>query len=132
MIRSALAAGLLIIGTAASASGPTTVKNGVLADAAGMSLYTFSKDTPNTSACYDACAKAWPPFLVTKDEKPAGALQIAARKDGARQWTHKGRPLYFFAGDAKPGDVNGDGSGGVWSLVREGGAAPQKTSASTY
>ena len=26
-------------------------------------------------------------------------------------------PLYYFSGDAKPGDVNGQGSGGVWFAV---------------
>ena len=37
--------------------------------------------------------------------------------NGARQWTVNGKPLYYFAGDAKPGDRNGDGKGGVWHVV---------------
>jgi hypothetical protein len=27
-------------------------------------------------------------------------------------------PLYFFAGDAKAGDANGDQQGGVWHVIR--------------
>ena len=40
------------------------------------------------------------------------------RKDGAEQWAFKGMPLYYWAGDSKPGDTNGDGVGGVWHVLK--------------
>ena len=40
------------------------------------------------------------------------------REDGAQQTTFKGWPLYLFASDTAPGDVNGDGSGGVWFVAK--------------
>ena len=33
-----------------------------LVDDKGMTLYLFTKDTPNTTVCYDKCATAWPPL----------------------------------------------------------------------
>lgn len=37
----------------------------VLADAKGMTLYTFDKDTPGKSVCKDKCAVNWPPVLAS-------------------------------------------------------------------
>ena len=51
---------------------------------------------------------------------------IVKRDDGTSQWAFKGMPLYFFAGDAKAGDVNGDNQGGVWHVLR---GESKKTSA---
>ncbi|GFE63796.1 COG4315 family predicted lipoprotein [Litoreibacter roseus] len=84
----------------------------------GMTLYTFRKDAKNTSNCYNDCAQAWPPFTAAASAEAKGALGIIGRKDGTRQWTLNGQPLYFWAGDAKRGDVTGDGVGGVWDAVR--------------
>jgi len=47
-------------------------------------------------------------------------LTVHTRADGSMQWGWNGRPLYYFAGDAKPGDAVGDGQGGVWHAVRPG------------
>ncbi|PTX57532.1 putative lipoprotein with Yx(FWY)xxD motif [Litoreibacter ponti] len=84
----------------------------------GMTLYTFRKDAKNQSNCYGDCAEAWPPFVAGASAKADGALGIVARKDGTRQWTLNGQPLYFWAGDQAKGDVTGDGVGGVWDAVR--------------
>ncbi len=46
-----------------------------------------------------------------------------------RQWTVKGKPLYFFAGDTKVGDRNGDGSGGVWHVVAQTNKPVEKQAA---
>lgn len=46
-----------------------------------------------------------------------------------RQWTVKGKPLYFFAGDTKVGDRNGDGSGGVWHVVAQANKPVEKQAA---
>jgi predicted lipoprotein with Yx(FWY)xxD motif len=101
----------------------------VLTDAAGRTLYRFTRDTSGESTCYNACAAAWPPLLV--DATPAapadlpGTLSTTMRTDGALQVTYNGRPLYYYAGDTAPGDVNGQGVGGVWFVVApdEGAAA---------
>ncbi len=84
----------------------------------GMTLYTFRKDAANRSNCYSDCAEAWPPFQAASSAKADGALGIIDRKDGSRQWTLNGKPLYFWAGDRRRGDVTGDGVGGVWDAVR--------------
>lgn len=110
----------ILVGCAAvQATGPASPRNGVLADGKGMTLYVFKKDSNNISSCYDGCAKAWPPFLVADASKAGGEFTVVTRKDGAKQWAFKGQPLYRYAGDSSAGEMGGDGSGGVWSVVRE-------------
>ena len=98
-------------------------KGSYVADAKGMALYLFTKDTGGVSACYDACAATWPPLLasgaaaVTAGDGVAGAIGTTDRKDGTKQVTYNGAPLYYFAADAKAGDIAGEGVGGVWFLV---------------
>lgn len=90
---------------------------GGLTDPKGMTLYTFDKDTKDTSNCYDACAQKWPPYLV-KDGKESGeGWTQTKRKDGSEQWVYDGKPLYYFADDKKPGDATGDGLNGVWHVA---------------
>ena len=97
---------------------PTAEKNGILVSPDGKTLYTFAKDTAGKSNCNDGCAAAWPPFTVANAALAGGDYSIVTREDGTRQWAYKGMPLYFYAGDAKPGDTNGEGKGGVWSTVK--------------
>lgn len=122
---SALTVALLAAG---SAFAQTTDSGGLLRDNAGKTLYTFDKDAANESRCFDACATAWPPFMAAEGAKAQGKLSVVARKGGGQQWAFDGKPLYFFAGDAKPGDASGDGSGGVWHVVKAG--ANEKRAAS--
>lgn len=96
------------------------VRDGVLADAAGRTLYTFDKDTANKSNCAGGCLAAWPAFVAKPEAKAAGEFGLIDA-NGAKQWTVNGKPLYYFAGDAKPGDRNGNGSGGVWHIVSPAG-----------
>jgi predicted lipoprotein with Yx(FWY)xxD motif len=80
----------------------------VFVDYRGMTLYVFDGDaTPGKSACADACAHIWLPLAAGGLAKPVGEWTIVARDDGMRQWAYKGRPLYAFSGDAKPGDAKG-------------------------
>jgi predicted lipoprotein with Yx(FWY)xxD motif len=118
---------------AVQAAAPALQRGGVLADDHGMTLYVFTRDGIRASNCYDGCAKAWPPYLAPGDAVAAGEFSIVERKDGARQWAFKGQPLYYFAGDAAPGDRAGDGSGSVWFVVRDraAGKAPA-TPATSY
>lgn len=94
-----------------------TAKGAVLVDAKGMSLYTFDKDGGGASACSGDCAAKWPPLAAGADAKPEGDYAPIPR-DGGRQWAYKGQPLYGWVKDHKPGDVTGDGVGGVWHLAR--------------
>lgn len=80
----------------------------------GLTLYTFTQDSTNTSNCYGDCAAAWPPFLADAGQEAAGGLTLSERTDGTMQWTLNGQPLYFWAGDANVGDATGHGVGGVW------------------
>jgi predicted lipoprotein with Yx(FWY)xxD motif len=86
----------------------------VLTDANGMTLYTFDKDTAGVSNCYDDCAVNWPPAMAAADAAADGEFTLVDRKDGSKMWAHEGKPLYLWKKDTKPGDVTGDGVGGVW------------------
>lgn len=86
----------------------------VLTDARGMTLYTFDKDPAGASACKGECAVKWPPLLAADGARNNAQFTIVSREDGTRQWAYKGKPLYLWVGDAKPGDATGDGVNGVW------------------
>jgi predicted lipoprotein with Yx(FWY)xxD motif len=97
-----------------------------LADDQGRTLYLFTKDTKNTSNCYDNCAKAWPPLSSAgqpqgMDGVTASLLGTTQRKDGTLQVTYNGYPLYYFAKDQKSGDTTGQGVGDVWYVVSPAG-----------
>jgi predicted lipoprotein with Yx(FWY)xxD motif len=92
-----------------------------LTDGSGKTLYYSTKDTAGTSACTDACIARWPAFSADPVTAPSllkpADFGAVTRADGKKQTAYKGRPLYFFAGDAKPGDVNGQAFGGVWYVA---------------
>lgn len=93
----------------------------ILTDSKGMTLYTYAKDTPGTSNCYDQCAVNWPPLIVTDPptapDGVTGKLGTTTRKDGKLQVTYNGKPLYLFVGDTKAGDTTGQNVGNVWFIV---------------
>jgi predicted lipoprotein with Yx(FWY)xxD motif len=43
---------------------------------------------------------------------------VITREDGSKQWAYKGKPLYYWVKDTKPGDVSGDGVKGVWHTAK--------------
>ncbi|WP_311221237.1 MULTISPECIES: hypothetical protein [unclassified Acidovorax] len=99
----------------AIAQAPVTTQNGVLTGANGMTLYTFDKDTAGSgkSVCNGPCATNWPP--LTAATAPAGAdYSVIKRDDGTSQIAYKGKPLYYWVKDTKPGDKTGDGVNQVW------------------
>jgi predicted lipoprotein with Yx(FWY)xxD motif len=102
-----------------SAVGPALFVKGYLVDRVGMSLYVFDRDRPNVSTCYRVCEKLWPPLLAGLEDEPIGDFGIIERLYGARQWTWRGQPLYYWPSDSKPGDRTGDNVSGVWHLVLE-------------
>ena len=82
----------------------------IYADAKGMTLYTYDKDTEaGKSSCTAECLQAWPAAVAPADAKPAGDWSVIAREDGSKQWALKGKPLYRFAKDEVPGDAKGNG-----------------------
>ena len=94
-----------------------TAKGEVLVSPKGMSLYTYDKDSAKGSACVGDCASKWPPLKVAKGDKAAKGFTQITRADGTQQWAYKGKALYGWVNDKKPGDTSGDGVGGVWHLA---------------
>ncbi|PKP69098.1 MAG: hypothetical protein CVT82_12630 [Alphaproteobacteria bacterium HGW-Alphaproteobacteria-4] len=123
MIRRHLILAAVLTGLAAPALAETGIISAdtslgkVLVDANGMTLYTYDPDTPGTSVCYNQCAVNWPPLLAPAGAVPEGSFGLTTRTDGAMQWTYDGKPLYLWIKDTKPGDVTGDGVGGVWHVI---------------
>lgn len=88
---------------------------------AGLTLYTFANDVVGSgkSACYPPCSNLHPPYLVEQGASATGDLSIVERTDGAKQWAHKGRPLYRWIYDEKPGDIGADGMNrGIWQIAK--------------
>jgi predicted lipoprotein with Yx(FWY)xxD motif len=112
------AAVLIGCATMASAQTPAKVTDGMLTNSAGMTLYTFDKDTDGKSACNGTCATNWPPLMVQGDAKPSGDWSAVTRDDGSKQWAYKGKPLYTWAKDQKAGDKTGDGVNNVWHIAK--------------
>ena len=98
---------------------PAVVSGSVFVDAKGMTLYTFDRDTvPGKSACNGPCATNWPPLTAAADARAQGDWSVLTRDDGSRQWAYKGKPLYYWVKDTKPGDRTGDGFNNAWRLAR--------------
>ena len=103
-----------------------------LVDRRGFALYRFTHDRSASSTCYGACAVAWPPYVVAKRSLGAGSgahtglLGTVRRGDGRLQVTYAGRPLYYYVGDRRPGEVLCQGVtefGGTWYVVAPDGQA---------
>lgn len=101
---------------------PTTVFK-VLADAKGMTLYTYDHDKGGKSLCNGECAKFWPPVAAAADAKAAGAWSIITRDDGSKQWAYKGKPIYTFLKDTRVEDFDGQNQPKdkpVWHFIEVG------------
>lgn len=100
-----------------------------VADGSGRTLYAFSNDTATDATCYGSCADTFLPALTTAT--PAGGIGIdiaaagtVSRRGGDLQASYGGHPLYYYAGDTTPGQVNGHDLelfGGQWYLVTPDG-----------
>jgi predicted lipoprotein with Yx(FWY)xxD motif len=115
----------------------------VLATSSGRTLYLFMKDKSGQSSCYGQCAGYWPP-LMKKGALRAGTgvkaslLGTTKRKNGKRQVTYKGHPLYLYSLDSGAGKVSGQGQnafGAKWYVLSAAGkaikAAPPSTTTTT-
>ncbi|MBI3385826.1 hypothetical protein HY031_01945 [Candidatus Gottesmanbacteria bacterium] len=90
-----------------------------MTDPKGMTLYTFSKDSPGVSTCTGQCLVNWPAYLApsTGGSLPAD-ITLVTRPDGKMQYAWKGMPLYYYINDKNPGDTTGQGVGGVWYVAK--------------
>jgi predicted lipoprotein with Yx(FWY)xxD motif len=90
----------------------------------GMTLYIFTRDELDTSNCTERCLENWPALTVesadalTTDPAIPGEFGTITREDdGTLQVTYNGLPLYYWVRDEAPGDMTGEGVGGVWWIV---------------
>jgi predicted lipoprotein with Yx(FWY)xxD motif len=100
----------------------------MLFDARKQAIYVFERDGIGRTACYGECAKAWPPVYTVGDPVAGpgvrpGLLGTLKRRDGSRQVTYAGKPLYFYAHEG-PGQVlchNVNLNGGYWWVLAPSG-----------
>jgi len=108
-------------GEAAAAEGPAATRQTaaglVYVGPNGMTLYTFDNDTAGVTNCYGGCATNWPPFMAEPGAVAVGEWTIVPRTDGTQMWAYEGKPVYYFANDTNPGDVNGNQPTGRWHVV---------------
>ena len=116
-------------GTGATVATAGSTLGRILVDKRGRTLYLFEKDKSGMSACYGSCAKYWPPIL-TRGKPFAGTgvkaklLGVTRRKNGTRQVTYAGHPLYRYVADTRAGQTTGEGStlfGAGWDAVAPSG-----------
>lgn len=91
-----------------------------MTDFNGITLYVFDRDTTGVSNCNGSCATTWPaytPGATAQGTFPTG-ISVITRADGSKQFAWNGKPLYYYSGDTKAGDMNGDGIGGIWHIVK--------------
>ena len=103
----------------AMAAKPAMMKDGMMVDHKGMTVYTFDKDAGGKSMCNDKCAENWPPMMAPAGAKADGKWTVIKRDDGKMQYAYDGKPLYTFKMDTKPGDMMGDGKMDAWHVVHE-------------
>jgi len=101
----------------------------IVVDGKGMTVYYFDKDTAGSgvSTCAGPCASNWPAVPAASDspvvDGVTGEVGVITGTDGESQLTLNGLPLYYFAGDSAPGDVNGQAVQDVWWVVAPNGDA---------
>ena len=109
----------------------STAHDAILADGRGRSLYLLEEDPAGGSRCTEMCAVVWPPYLASGGAPAADSgvraslLGTLTRPGGGTQVSYAGRALYYYIGDARPGDTRGqhvEDSWGEWYLVRPDGA----------
>jgi predicted lipoprotein with Yx(FWY)xxD motif len=94
-------------------------KGQIFADANGMTLYTFDRDTSGrSSTCEDKCTERWTPLAASTDAEAKGDFTVITRSDGSKMWAYRYRPLYTSQYDRAPGDINGFDSANLWHVAR--------------
>ncbi len=108
-----------------------------LTDAEGRTLYLFVNEEmeaqddermtegvrANAAPCTGGCLEAWPPLTAEEVEAGEGVdaeLLYIEDVNGIMQVVYNGWPLYYFARDEEPGQINGQGRGSapnIWYIV---------------
>ena len=118
----ALVLSTVLLGACASMGGsaPAKVADGILVGPNGMTLYTFDRDPAGSgkSLCNGPCATNWPPLMADAGAAAKGDWTVVTRDDGKKQWAYKGKPVYYWVKDQKPGDKTGDGVNSVWHTAK--------------
>jgi predicted lipoprotein with Yx(FWY)xxD motif len=123
----AAAIALIVAGPALAQDPPPPLKTArvgalgpILVGPTGMTLYTFASDKDDgKSVCNGSCARKWPPFTPAAGAPaPRPPLGLATRDDGSKQYAWKGKPLYYYGEDRKPGDATGHEVGRSWFVVQ--------------
>lgn len=111
------------------------LKQTILVDSQGMTLYHLSGETSSKFICTSSCVAVWRPLTASSGTKPSGvsSLTIVKRPEGGEQVAYNGMPLYTFAQDKAPGEVNGQGfkDVGTWMAVPVSGSSAQSGSSSS-
>lgn len=132
--------------TGGSSSATSVVKTGhalgksVLVTRRGLTLYSLSAERNGRFICTNStCMSVWKALVVSRGTKPTGAATLATvrRPDGRTQVTYKGKPLYTFVKDTKPGQATGEGfkDVGTWHVASTGSgttAAPKQMTSPGY
>jgi predicted lipoprotein with Yx(FWY)xxD motif len=141
LVATAALLGGASIGAAGAGTGAPTVSArsspvGEIIVGGGRTLYQTAAERKGVVACTGSCARRWPPFVLAAHAHPlagpgvvASLLGTIERPDGRRQVTYHGLSLYFFSGDTRAGEVNGEGVGGPWHAVSPSGMAVTMTAA---
>jgi len=116
--KALMLAAALALPAMAFAADPVMMKDGVMTDHKGMTVYTFDKDAGGKSMCNGDCAKNWPPMMAPAGAKAEGKFMPIKRDDGMMQWAYDGKPLYTFMKDEKPGDMKGEGFKDMWHMPK--------------
>ena len=105
----------------------------ILVDQDGKTLYLFEADSQNKSNCSGGCLNLWPPVMANGKATAGSGVTagMIGTATGSSQVTYAGHPLYWFSGDTKAGDTNGealDDFGGEWYAISPAGKAVKPTS----
>jgi predicted lipoprotein with Yx(FWY)xxD motif len=95
----------------------------------GWTVYMYPPDRQRSVTCTQAgdCRQAWPPLFVPTGHRVVAGPGVQADLigtmpgDGGKVVTYNHWPLYYYIGDRKAGQVNGQNQGFNWFVIRPTG-----------
>ena len=109
----------------------------ILTNESGRTLYTYTPEKGGKVACTGSCATTWPPLTTAGQPSVSSTLVHAnlvgtvANPSGGKIVTYAGWPLHTYSSDTQSGQVNGQGSGGVWYAISPSGQVITKSASSS-
>jgi predicted lipoprotein with Yx(FWY)xxD motif len=113
----------------------------IVVNSSGRAVYELTGDSIHHPECTKAsgCFSVWPPITVSSSRKLSKAPGIKGRigtwhRDGFRQVTLGGHPLYRFAPDSQRAHATGEGIhsfGGTWHVIRTASSSGSTTTTTT-